>query len=234
MGKVDEKAWLAKEYRLFAAIRQSNFENVQELLDADAGLVNIPAPKRPLDTCFMSPLQVALCTGWHKDIAWLLLERGANVNYCASADLCRDSYPVLFDAINTAVWNARRYEWDGKDVNHLVWKHTSEEADEAFRFLKRMLELGADVKQTDHYGRNALMGAVTEANRLCPNVNAETGKYYPGRVITTEMQSDLRRIFRFLITAGADTENRSTFSGRNIREHYAGEPVWRICGDFFD
>ena len=233
MGKLDEKAWLAKEYRLFAVIRRNDPESVRGLLDADPALVNIPAPKRPLDTRFMSPLQVALCTGWHRDIAWLLLERGADVNYCAPKELCGDAYPVLFDAVNTAVWNARRYEWDGKDVTHLIWKHTKEDSDEAFRFLQRMLELGADANQTDHYGRNALMEAVSEANKLCPNVNAETGEDYPGRIVTPEMREDFLRVFRALTDAGADKENRSAFSGKTIREHYEGKPVWRICGELF-
>ena len=233
MGKLDEKAWLAKEYRLFAAIRQNDLESVRGLLDADPALVNISAPKRPLDTRFMSPLQVALCTGWHRDIAWLLLERGADVNYCAPKELCGDAYPVLFDAVNAAVWNARRYEWDGTGIDHLAWKHTKEDSDEAFRFLQRMLALGADANQTDHYGRNALMEAISEANKLCPNVNAETGEDYPGRIITPEMREDFLRIFRALIDAGADKENRSAFSGKTIREHYEMEPVWRVCGELF-
>ena len=233
MGKLDEKARLAKEYWLFAAIRQNELESVRGLLDADPTLVDIPAPKRPLDTRFLSPLQVALCTGWHRDIAWLLLERGADVNYRAPKELCGDAYPVLFDAVNTAIWNARRYEWDGTDIDHIVWKHTKEEADEAFRFLQRMLELGADADQTDHYGRNALMEAVSEASKLCPNVNAETGEDYPGRIITPETRKDFLRVFQALIDAGADKENRSTFSGKTIREHYEKEPVWRVCGELF-
>ena len=35
--------------------------------------------------------------------AWLLLERGADVSCCAPKELCGDAYPVLFDAVNTAV-----------------------------------------------------------------------------------------------------------------------------------
>ena len=220
-------------YVFFDAIRRDDIEAVCAMLDAKATLVNAPAPKKPMDTRFMSPLQVALCTGWHRNIAWLLLERGADVNYCAPKELCADAYPVLFDAVNTAVWNARRYEWDGKDVTHLIWKHTKEEADEAFLFLQRMLELGADANRTDHYGRNVLMEAVSEANKLCPNVNAETGEDYPGRIITPEMREDFLRTFRALIDAGADKENRSAFSGMTIREHYEREPVWRICGELF-
>ena len=142
-------------------------------------------------------------------------------------------YPVLLDGMNAALWNARRFEWDGTDIDRLVWKHTKEEADEAFRFLTRMIELGADVNTTDRYNHNALMEAVSEANKICPIVNAETGEDYPGRIITPEMCEDFRRIFKLLIGAGADRENRSPFSGKTIREHYETEPVWRICGTLF-
>ena len=67
-GQVDERTWLAKEYRLVVAIQRDDLESVRGLLGADPALMNIPAPKRPLDTRFMPPLQAALCTGWHKEI----------------------------------------------------------------------------------------------------------------------------------------------------------------------
>ena len=81
----------------------------------------------------------------------ILLEHGADVNFCADAKL--DGYPVLFDGVNIAVWNACRYAWDGQDTTpmRLVWKHTRAEADDAFAFLRRMLALGADVQATDRY-----------------------------------------------------------------------------------
>lgn len=62
------------------------------------------------------------------------------------------------------------YAWDGKGAKllHLEWKHTKEKSDDAFTFLRRMLELGADVSVTDYYGRNRLTEAVSEANNLCP------------------------------------------------------------------
>ena len=223
-----------KGYAFFTAIRENDGETIRAMAEGDPALVNTPAPKRPLDTRYMSPLQVSLCTGRHAEIAWFLLEHGADVNYCAAKELCKDGYPVLFDGVNAALWNARRFEWDGTDIDHLVWKHTKEEADEAFRFLARMIELGADVNATDRYNRNALMEAVSEANKICPVVNAETGEDYPGRIITPEMCEDFRRIFKLLIDAGADRENRSSFSGKTIREHFADEPVWRICGLLFE
>ena len=226
--------YAAEEYRVFAAVRDNDIERVKALLNEDPTLVNAVAPKKPTDTTAMSPLQVALCTGWHRKIARYLLEHGADVNYCGDKNVCRDSYLVLFDAVNTAVWNARRYEWDGKDINRLVLKHTKEDADEAYDFLSEMLRGGADANRTDHYGRNSLMQAVSEAACICPVKNAETGGYYPGRVITPELTEDLCRVFRLLIAHGADKNNTSTYSKKSIREHYENESVWKICGIFWE
>ena len=114
----------------FDAIRANDLETVKSMLAADPALINTPAPKKPADTRGMSPLQAALCTGWHRDIAWFLLE------------------------------------------------------------------LGADVRATDQYGRGVLMEAVEETSRLCPVRNEETGGFYPGRPVTEEMRHDIRRIFR--------------------------------------
>lgn len=221
--------------KIFEAIRDDDFETVKSIIIKDPSAVNAIAPKRPLDTRGMSPLQVSLCTGRHKKIAWLLLENGANVNYIPDKKWAEEARPVLFDGVNAAIWNARRYAWDGKSTEPLLleWKHTREESDDAFKFLQRMLELGADVSQTDYYGRNCLMEAVSEANNLCPVKNLDMGGYYPGRPITPEMCEDLRRIFKLLIDAGADKNNVSSYSKKSIREHYENEPVWQICGELW-
>ena len=94
---------------LFGAIRKNDFEQVKALITAQPELVNAIAPKRPLDTRGMSPLQVALCTGWHRKIAWLLLENNADVNYIPEKKWAEEVRPVLFDAANVAIWNVRRY-----------------------------------------------------------------------------------------------------------------------------
>ena len=222
--------------KIFDAIRADNLEQVKAVLRENPSAINAIAPKRPLETRGMSPLQVSLCTGRHKKIAWFLLENGADVNYIPDKKMAEEARPALFDGVNAAIWNSRRYAWDGKNTSpmHLEWKHTKEEADDAFEFLRRMLELGADVSITDHYGRNCLMEAVSEANNLCPVRRQDTGGYYPGRLITSQMCDDLQRIFRLLIDAGADMDNVSSFSKKSIREHYESEPVWQICGCFWN
>lgn len=236
MSKDDKKRPLPANIRIFDAIRADDFDEVKAILDEDPSAVDSIAPKRPLDTRGMSPLQVSLCTGRHKKIARLLLDSGANVNYIPDREIVEEARPALFDGVNAAIWNARRYAWDGKSTVplRLEWKHTKEESDDAFDFLVRMLDLGADVNITDHYGRNCLMEAMGEASNLCPVKNFETGEYYPGRPVTPEMREDLRRIFKLLIDAGADRNNVSAYSKKSIREHYENEPVWEICGDLWD
>lgn len=221
---------------IFEAIRANDIELVRMLIADEPALVNAVSPKKPPDIKGMSPLQVALCTGWHADISWLLLEQGADVNYIPDRKWTDEAHPVLFDAANVAIWNARRLAWDGKNTApmNLEWKHTAEKADEAFRFLEQVLERGADVSKTDYYGRNVLMETVSEACKLCPIWNNDTGEYYPGRPITPEMRHDMRRIFKLLIDAGADRNNVSAYSKKSIREHYENESVWEICGDLWD
>ena len=96
-----------------------------------------------------------------------------------------------------------------------------------------LLEHGADVQATDRYGRGVLMEAVEETGRLRPIRSEATGGFYPGCPVTEEMRHDIRRISRLLIDAGADRENRSAYSGKTIRQHYEGSPVWELCGDLF-
>lgn len=104
-------------HRIFAAIRADNLAQVRTILVEDPSSVNAVAPKRPLDTQGMSPLQVSLCTGRHKEIAWLLLESGANLNYLPGRKIAEEARPVLFDGVNAAVWNARRYAWESALMN---------------------------------------------------------------------------------------------------------------------
>lgn len=80
--------------KIFEAIRDDDFETVKNIITADPSAINAIASKRPLDTRGMSPLQVSLCTGRHKKIAWLLLESGANVNYIPDKKWAEEARPV--------------------------------------------------------------------------------------------------------------------------------------------
>lgn len=226
---------------IFTLIREStrkssNLDAIRELLAEDPSLVNAVAPKKLADIRGMSPLQVALCTGWHADIAWYLLDHGADVNYRPEKKWSTESHPALFDAVNVALWNARRYAWDGRPTPplNLVWLHTTEEADESFALLERMVRMGADVNQPDYDNRNALFEAVATANFLCPSKDPATGEFYPGKTMTPEMREDFRWVIGFLLRCGADTGCVSSFLKKTVAQYFRTEFVWTICGDLFE
>lgn len=221
-----------KEKDIFTAIRSDDLQAVKEILHSDPKLVNAIAPKKPVDTKGMSPLQVSLTTGWHRDITDFLLDSGADVNYMEGPEWhVPQANPVLHDAVSVAVFNSRRYGYadsDDPENNAFVWKHTQEDADRAYALLKRMIDMGADVNRTDNYNGNALSAAVQAAEYNCPQRNTETGEYYPSPKMTPEMTEDFQRIFRLLIQSGADTENRSSFNHKTIREFYENFAVWSV------
>lgn len=222
-----------KEKDIFTVIKADDLETVKAMVAASPSLVNAVAPKKPVDTKGMSPLQAALTTGWHREIANFLLDCGADVNYCEPPELhIPQAHPVLHDAVCVAIHNSRRYvcadpdDWENTDF---VWAHTKEDSDRAYAFLKRMIGLGADVNAVNNYNDNALSEALRQAGYLCPQKDPLTGKPFPGRRKTPEMVEDFQRIFRLLIQSGADTENRSSFNKKTIREFYEkNDELWLI------
>ena len=60
---------------LFEAIRADDLETVRFLIETQPERINSIAPKYPLDTRGMSPLQVALCTGWYRRLCFSLYTR---------------------------------------------------------------------------------------------------------------------------------------------------------------
>lgn len=87
----------AKEKDIFTAIKEDDLEAVRAMLAKDPSLVNSVAPKKPVDTKGMSPLQVSLTTNWHRDIADFLLDSGAAVNYMEPPELhIPQAHPVFY------------------------------------------------------------------------------------------------------------------------------------------
>ncbi len=222
-----------KEKDIFTAIKEDDIETVQAMIAKDPSLVNSVAPKKPVDTKGMSPLQVGLTTGWHRDIVDFLLDSNADVNYMEPSELhIPQAHPVLHDAVSVAIWNSRRYacvDADNPDNNGFEWKHTKDDADRAYALLKRMIDMGADVNAVNNYNDNTLSEAIRQASYLCPQKDPLTGKLYPGLKKTPEMIEDFRRIFRLLIQSGADTESRNSYNKMTIREFYReDDEVWSI------
>ena len=183
--------------------------------------------KKPADTKGMPPLQAALATGWHKEIAWYLLEHGADVNYIEGKEWKQpQTDPAFFDAAQAAIYNARRYERD-KETEEYKLVHSKEDADEAFEFLKAVIEHGADLKKTDYYNNGVISRVLFAANDVYPHPR------YPGRRRSAEQDEDLLRIFNYLIEQGAEKETISLFAKKSTSEIYKDEPIWELFGQFY-
>ena len=187
--------------KLFTAIRQGDAATVCALLDKKPELIACTAKAPPKKDAGQSPLQVAVKSG-NLEIAHLLLDRGADVNFMEAED-CGNEWrmPVVQDAIRAAMM-CTRYNSRWPDGYHV--SHTQTQADAAFALLERMVILGADLTKTDSYGNNALIRALLDARQIIPSFHPGEQRYIEDRLFTPELASDLNRIFALLMTSASD------------------------------
>ncbi len=212
---------------IFDAIQNNDLEQEKTLAEADPSCLSSTAPKKLSEIKGMSPLQVAVTTGWHRKIAWYLLEQGANVNHIEPPEVRKlQAVPFFFDAAEVAIRNARRNELDEK-TGEYRFAHDKEDADEAFNFLKAVVEHGADLKLTDYYGNTVITKALYAACCVYPDPR------YPGYKHSEEQDEDLLRIFKFLIENGAELQIRPWGYKKDIPEVYE-KTIWPLLGPLFE
>lgn len=185
--------------KLFVAIRQGDFETVTALLDRKPELVACTAKAPPKKDIGQSPLQVAIKTG-NFVIAHLLLDRGADVNFMEAEDCGSDfRIPVVQDAIHAAV-DCTRWNVHWPPEGYRVYR-TKAQADEAYALLERMISMGADLMKRNSNGRMALDTALLAARQIIPSFHYGERRYLENRQLTPELDEDLMRIFKLIITA---------------------------------
>ena len=174
--------------KLFQAIRQGNDAAVRALLEKKPELISCTAKQPPKKDDGQSPLQVALKTG-RLEIAEYLLDLGADVNFMEAED-CASGWqaPVLHDAINAAVMNSRWNENLQPTGGGVKVFHTQAEADRAFLILKRMLDLGADIRGVDSYGNTCVWRLCLQARQVLPPYNHSTCAVGSTRILTPELR----------------------------------------------
>lgn len=210
--------------KTFKAVRDGNIDAVREILSVNPDEINAVAKQPPKKDDGQSLLQVALKTG-QLDIAMLLLDFNANVNYIEPEECCNEwRVPVLHDAIRCAIMNCR---WNSKDYFTKKYEvhSTKEKADKAFCVLKRMLELGADITSKDSFGNTSLERAILDARQLLPSYTYPEMTVGDDRLITDELRNDFSRIFSLLYEYGASNQWMDRITGQSIAEHYKDEPV---------
>ena len=186
------------------------------LLEKKPELVNCVANKPPKKDDGQSPLQVALKTG-NPAIANYLLDMGADVNFIEDETCCNAwRTPVLHDAITCAVMSGR-WNTDDKYMGFREFS-TKERAVEALGILKKMLDMGADVKALDSYGNSGLNRFALQAKQILPSYNYVEHREGKDRIFTEELHEDLRSVLQALKDAGADDSYIAPNLGYSVRK----------------
>ena len=202
--------------KLFTAIRASDLEMVRQIIEKKPELVNCVAKKPPKKDDGQSPLQVALKTG-NTAIANYLLDMGADVNFIEDETCCNAwRTPVLHDAINCAVMSCR-WNTDDKYMGFREFS-TKERSVEALGVLKKMLDMGADVKALDSYGNSGLNRFALQAKQILPSYNYTEHREEKDRIFTEELHEDLRSVLQALKDAGADDSYKAPNLGCSVRK----------------
>lgn len=210
--------------KLFQAIRQGDMETVKALLYKKPELIMCTAKQPPKKDDGQSPLQVAIKSG-NFEIAEYLLDLGADVNFMESEDCCNEwRAPVIHDAINAAIMNSR-WNVNSELYGGLEIFHKKEEADAAFKLLKRIVDMGADVNAIDSYGNSCVERACLQARMILPSYNHQTGEVGTDRIVTPELSYDLKRIFTLLYENGMNLNYIRPGERMPARELYGKEPV---------
>ena len=187
--------------KLFSAIRHGDTETICALLDKKPELIACTATAPPKKDAGQSPLQVAI-KGAHPEIAHLLLDRGADVNFMEAADCGNDwRMPVVQDAVMAAV---RCTRWNTIMNGHITHFNSAEKAEKAFLLLKRMIEMGADLTAKDSYGNSALNRALLDTMQILPSFHHGEQRYMKDRLLTPELQADLNRVYALIMTASPE------------------------------
>lgn len=187
--------------KLFTAIRQGDTAAVCALLDKKPELIACTSKAPPKKDAGQSPLQVAIKSA-HPEIAHLLLDRGADVNFMEAADCGSDwRMPVVQDAIMAAVKCSR---WNTRWQDTYQVSHTQEQADQAFTLLEHMVKLGADLTAKDSYDNSALDRALLDARQILPGFHSGEQRYIENRLLTPELETDLNRIFALIMAASPE------------------------------
>ncbi|MBF9140376.1 ankyrin repeat domain-containing protein [Hymenobacter properus] len=175
---------LKKEIKtLFKNIRTGNAEQVFLSIKANPELANVCSSAPPKKDDGQSPLQVSFKVG-NFQIADFLIDNGAKVSFVEQSTVNQWNAPVLHDCIMAVIYNS--YTLSKEETRF----------EEGIRLLSRVLSQGADANAIDSYGNSALHRAILDSKQMInhPSAAIENGI----------LLSQLKRVFRLLIDAGAD------------------------------
>ena len=209
--------------KTFQLLRRGDIEAVRQILDRKPEEVNAVSGDKPKRDQGQSLLQVAIKSG-HLDIADLLIDRGADLNFIEEpTELNPFCQPVIQTAGGRAVFDCRRMikRWNGQ---YEVYS-SKEKADQSFKVFKKMLELGADISQKDSHGGTLLQNILRETKEVLPSYYWKTKETSDNILITDELRHDLNRIYDLLIRYGVTSEEISAYHKIPLKELYQDSPT---------
>ena len=209
--------------KTFQLLRRGDIEAVRQILDKKPEEVNAVSGDKPKRDQGQSLLQVAIKSG-HLDIADLLIDRGADLNFIEEpTELNPFCQPVLQTAGGRAVFDCRRMikRWNGQYEMY----SSKEKADQSFKVFKKMLELGADISQKDSHGGTLLQNILRETKEVLPSYYWKTKETSDNILITDELRHDLNRIYDLLIRYGVTSEEISAYHKIPLKELYQNSPT---------
>ena len=209
--------------KTFQLLRRGDLEAIRQILDKKPEEVNAVSGDKPKRDQGQSLLQVAIKSG-HIDIADLLIDRGADLNFIEEpTELNPFCQPVIQTAGGRAVFDCRRMikRWNGQYEMY----SSKEKADQSFKVFKKMLELGADISQKDSHGGTLLQNILRETKEVLPSYYWKTKETSDNVLITDELRHDLNRIYDLLIRYGVTSEEISAYHKIPLKELYQDSPT---------
>ncbi len=209
--------------KTFQLLRRGDIEGVRQILDKKPEEVNAVSGPKPKRDQGQSLLQVAIKSG-HLDIADLLIDRGADLNFIEEpTELNPFCQPVIQTAGGRAVFDCRRMikRWNGQYQLY----SSKEKADQSFKVFKKMLELGADISQKDSHRGTLLQTILIETKEVLPSYYWKTKETSDNVLITDELRHDLNRIYDLLIRYGVTSEEISAYHKIPLKELYQDSPT---------
>ena len=209
--------------KTFQLLRRGDIEGIRQILDKKPEEVNAISGDKPKRDQGQSLLQVAIKSG-HLDIADLLIDRGADLNFIEEpTELNPFCQPVIQTAGGRAVFDCRRMikRWNGQYEMY----SSKEKADQSFKVFKKMLELGADISQKDSHRGTLLQTILIETKEVLPSYYWKTKETSDNVLITDELRHDLNRIYDLLIRYGVTSEEISAYHKIPLKELYQDSPT---------
>jgi len=209
--------------KTFQLLRRGDIEGIRQILDKKPEEVNAVSGDKPKRDQGQSLLQVAIKSG-HLDIADLLIDRGADLNFIEEpTELNPFCQPVIQTAGGRAVFDCRRMikRWNGQYEMY----SSKEKADQSFKVFEKMLELGADISQNDSHGGTLLQTILIETKEVLPSYYWKTKETSDNVLITDELRHDLNRIYDLLIRYGVTSEEISAYHKIPLKELYQNSPT---------